>query len=103
MIALSQVLWLVRELFAQQIDRESDELRERMLRELCDVLAFEALDRVDPVREVLREAARCGDLAVEAKASRALKIIAVIETIDALAAHKREAELETMFSSGGAQ
>jgi len=97
MIALSQVLWLVRELFALQIDRESDDLRERLLRELCDVLALDTPDRSDPVRDVLREAARCGDPTIEAKAERALKILAVIETLDALAAHKREAELEALF------
>lgn len=97
MIALSQVLWLVRELFAYQIDRESDDLRERMLREMCDVLALDTPDRSDPVHDVLREAARCGDPTIEAKADRALKILAVIETLDALAAHKREAELEALF------
>lgn len=97
MIALSQVLWLVRELFAYQVDRESDDLRERMLRELCDVLAINAPDRVDPVREVLREAARCGDAETEARASRALKILAVIETLDALEEHKREERETQMF------
>lgn len=103
MIALSQVLWLVRELFARQIDRESDDLRERLLRELCDVLALDTPDRSDPVRDVLREAARCGDPTIEAKAERALKILAVIETLDALAAHKREAELEALFGDARAK
>lgn len=103
MIALSHVLLIVRSLFERQIDRESNELRERMLRELCDVLDVPNPDRTDLVRYVLVEAARCGDPEVEARASRALKIIAVIECIDALEDHKREEREARMFGNGGAQ
>jgi len=98
-MTIEQVLVLVRALFASQIDRESDDLRERMLREMCDALAIDRPDRVDPVREVLREAARCGDPAIEARADLARKILDVIDSIDTLAAHKREAEAEALFGS----
>ena len=65
----------------------------------CDALAIDRPDRVDPVREVLREAARCGDPAIEARADLARKILDVIDSIDTLAAHKREAEAEALFGS----
>lgn len=101
MIALSQVLVLVRELFARQIDRESDEMRERMLREIVDVLTVETHDRTSLVRYVLCEASQCGDPSTEARADRALKILDVIEALDALAAHDREARDEAMFARAG--
>lgn len=103
MIALPQVLWLVRELFERQIDRKSNKLRERLIVELCGVLGVPNHDRTDLVRYVLGEAARCGDPEIEARASRALKILDVIDAIDALEDHKREAREAQMFGKGGAR
>lgn len=97
MISFEQVLGLVRELYARQIDSESDELRERLLREFVEVLTIDMPDRTNLVRYVLGVASRYGGPELEARASRALKILAVIETLDALEEHKREEREAQMF------
>lgn len=103
MISLEQVLGLVRELYARQIDSESDELRERLLREFVEVLTIDMPDRTNLVRYVLGVASRYGSPEVEARASRALKILAVIETLDALEEHKREEREAQMFGDARAE
>ena len=103
MISLEQVLGLVRELYARQIDSESDELRERLLREFVEVLTIDMPDRTNLVRYVLGVASRYGSPEVEARASRALKILAVIETLDALEDHKREERDAQMFGAPDAR
>lgn len=102
MISFEQVLGLVRELYARQIDSESDELRERLLREFVEVLTIDMPDRTNLVRYVLGVASRYGGPELEARASRALKILAVIETLDALEEHKREEREAQMFGDAKA-
>lgn len=65
-----QVLVLVRALFASQIDRESNDLREWLLRQVVAALTIES--QGDPVRAALDAAIRSDNEATAARARRAL-------------------------------
>ena len=85
-MTIEQVLVLVRALFAVQIDRESNDLREWLLRQIVTALTFET--QVDPVREAIVAAIRSDNEVTSAKAQRALLALDALVALDALLADR---------------
>lgn len=86
---IEQVLQLVRALFAAQIDREPNDLREWLLRQIAAALTIEA--QGDPVRAALDAAIRSDNEATSQRAQRALLALDALVALDALIAD-RDAE-----------
>lgn len=84
-----QVLQLVRALFAAQIDREPNDLREWLLRQIVAALTIEA--QGDPVRAALEAAIRSDNEATSQRAQRALLALDALVALDVLIAD-RDAE-----------
>lgn len=81
-MTIEQVLQLVRALFASQIDRESNDLREWLLRQIVAALTTET--QGDPVRAALDAAIRSDNEATAARAQRALLALDALVALDAL-------------------
>lgn len=88
-MTIEQVLVLVRALFASQIDRESNDLREWLLRQVVAALTIES--QGDPVRAALDAAIRSDNEATAARARRALLALDALGALDAMLAD-RDAE-----------
>lgn len=99
-MTIEQVLVLVRALFAAQIDREPNDLREWLLRQLVAALTFET--QVDVVRVALRAASHSEDEVMAAKARRALLALDALDALDAMLAEEREARFAARADSDDA-
>jgi hypothetical protein len=99
-MTIEQVLVIVRALFAAQIDREPNDLREWLLRQIVAALAFET--QVDAVRVALRAASHSEDEAMAARARRALLALDALDALDAMLADEREARFAARADSDDA-
>lgn len=88
-MTIEQVLVLVRALFAAQVDRESNDLREWLLRQIVAALTIET--QGDPVRAALDAAIRLDNEATSQRARRALLALDALVALDAMLAD-RDAE-----------